>query len=186
MQELPDPIIIGFVGAPHGVRGTVRVKAAGTGRHLRKGVDPMIGDVRKRILHVRPTPKGYLVDLEGVSDRSQAAGLGGKELFLDRSELDEPEEDEFYVGDLIGMSAVDAAGEDLGVIEEVIETPAHEVLLLRKDDKELYMPFTLEHVPRVDLQHRSLDRGTARRRVVMKSLHVFCVFPRAGQTRSCV
>ena len=156
MEELPDPVIIGFVGAPHGVQGTVRVRSAGTGRHLRRGIEPVIDGGRKRILHVRPTPKGYLVDLEGVNDRSQAAGLRGKELFLDRSELDEPEEDEFYVGDLIGMAAVDAAGEDLGVIEEVIETPAHEVLLLRKEDKELYVPFTLEHVPQVNLQHRSL------------------------------
>ena len=156
VEELSDPIIIGFIGAPHGVRGTVRVRAAGTGQHLRKDVEPLLDGSRRRILQVRSTPKGYLVDLENVADRSQAAELGGKELVLDRSELDELEEDEFYVGDLIGMQALDAEGVNLGMIEEVIETPAHEILLLRNKDKELYVPFTHEHVPRVDVEHRSL------------------------------
>lgn len=156
MEEFSDPVIIGFIGAPHGVRGTIRVRAAGTGQHIRKGIEPVIDGVRRPILNVRPTPKGYLVDLEGVSDRQRAAELGGKDLILDRRELDELEEDEFYVGDLIGMTAVDETGNNLGTIEEVIETPAHEILLIRRAEKEFYVPFTLEHVPRVDPEHRSL------------------------------
>lgn len=156
MEEISDPVIIGFIGAPHGVRGTVRVRASGTGRHLRKGVEPALDGVRHHILQVRDTPKGYLVDLEGVVDRSQAAGLGGKELVLDRSELDDLEEGEFYVGDLIGMTAIDDTGDNLGTVEEVIETPAHEILLLREENRELYVPFTLEHVPYVDPENRSL------------------------------
>lgn len=156
MEELSDPVIIGFIGAPHGVRGTLRVRAAGTGQHLRKGVEPVIDGVRRHILHVRPTPKGYLVDLEGINDRLQAAELRGKELVLGRVELDDLDEGEFYVGDLIGMTALDESGSSLGTVDEVIETPAHEILVLRKQDEELYVPFTIEHVPRVDLEHRSL------------------------------
>lgn len=153
MEKPPDPVIIGFIGAPHGVRGTIRVRAAGTGQHLRESIEPLIDGRRHRILRARPTPKGYLVDLEGVTDRSQAVALRNKELTLDRSELDDLEEGEFYVGDLVGMTAVDEAGENLGVISEVIETPAHEILLLRSETKELYVPFTLEHVPDVDPEH---------------------------------
>lgn len=156
MEKLSDPVIIGFIGAPHGVRGTLRVRAAGTGQHLRKGVEPVLNGTRQRILNVRPTPKGYLVDLAGVTDRSKATELRGKELVLDRHELDELTEDEFYVGDLIGMAAFDAAGSSVGVVEEVIETPAHEILTIRNGEKELYVPFTLEHVPSVDLQARRL------------------------------
>lgn len=156
MEKLTDPVIVGFIGAPHGVRGTVRVKAAGTGQHLRKDMAPLLNGARKRILNVHQTPKGYLVDLEGVNDRSQAAALGGEELLLDRSELDDLEEGEFYVGDLIGMTAADESGTSLGVVEEVIENPAHEILLIRNENEELYLPFTLEHVPRVDLKLRTL------------------------------
>jgi 16S rRNA processing protein RimM len=153
--ELSDPVVIGFVAAPHGTRGTLKVRPAGSGRHLREGVEPVIAGRRMRISHARQTPKGFLVDLEGVGDRSQAAALRGEELRLDRQELDAPEEGEFYVGDLIGLTAKDELGEVVGVVEETFETPAHEILVIRNKEEpalpERYVPFTSEHVPELDL-----------------------------------
>ena len=152
-SRLIDPVAIGFVAAPHGVRGTLKVKAPGSGRHLRKGVEPLVNGVRRRILAARETPKGFLVDLEGVKSREDAARLRGTELLLDREELDAPEEEEFYVGDLLGLPVYDEGGTHLGSVAEVFETPAHEVLVVRDEsDEEHYVPFTLEHVPKVDLE----------------------------------
>ena len=154
-MELSDPVVIGFVAAPHGTRGTVKVRPAGSGRHLREGVEPVIAGRRMRISHARQTPKGFLLDLEGVGDRSQAAALRGEELRLDRRELDAPEEGEFYVGDLIGLIAKNDGGEVVGVVEETFETPAHEILVIRNKEEpalpERYVPFTAEHVPELDL-----------------------------------
>ncbi|MDP9456478.1 MAG: 16S rRNA processing protein RimM [Actinobacteria bacterium] len=148
---LSDPIVIGVVATPHGVRGTLRVKPTGSGRHLREGVEPLVGDARRRILRSRETPKGFLLDVEGVTDRSEAAALRGAEIVLDRAELDPPEEDEFYVGDLVGLEAYDAeSGEQVGAVTHVFPTPAHDVLVVSGDDEEAYVPFTLEHVPEVD------------------------------------
>jgi 16S rRNA processing protein RimM len=156
--EPSDPVVIGRVVAPHGTRGTVRVRATGSGRHLREGLEPVVAGRRRRISHVRKTPKGFLVDLEGVGDRFGAAALRGERLTLERRELDTPEEDEFYVNDLIGLTAVNDAGEVIGTVEETFETPAHEVLVIRKkgeqDPPALYVPFSLEHVPAVDLDTR--------------------------------
>jgi 16S rRNA processing protein RimM len=152
--EPSDPVVIGVVVAPHGVRGTVRVRASGSGRHLREGLEPVVAGRRRRISRVRETPRGFLVDLEGVGDRSGAAAFKGEELLLDRRELDAIEEGEFYVGDLVGLTAVDNAGEILGTVEETFETPAHEILVVRKEGDVLYVPFTLEHVPEVDLDAR--------------------------------
>ena len=154
-MELSDPVVIGFVAAPHGTRGTVKVRPAGSGRHLREGVEPVIAGRRMRISHARQTPKGFLLDLEGVGDRSRAAALRGEELRLDRRELDAPEEGEFYVGDLIGLIAINDGGEVVGVVDETFETPAHEILVIRNKDEpalpERYVPFTAEHVPELDL-----------------------------------
>jgi 16S rRNA processing protein RimM len=107
---------------------------------------------------VRKTPKGFLVDLEGVGDRPGAAALSGEELLLDRHELDAPGEDEFYVDDLIGLTAISEAGEVLGTVGETFETPAHEVLVIREEGDEdapvRYVPFTYEHVPNLNLSAR--------------------------------
>ena len=153
MEGTADPVVIGVVVAPHGVRGTVRVRATGSGRHLREGVEPVVAGGRRRISRVRETPRGFLLDLDGVEDRPGAASLRGAELVLDRSELDAPGEGEFYVGDLVGLTAVSDAGEILGTVRETFETAAHEVLVIRRGEASaVYVPFTLEHVPDVDLE----------------------------------
>ena len=153
MDELSDPVVIGVVVAPHGVRGSLRVLALGPGRHLREGTEPVVAGMRRRISAARQTSKGFLLDLEGVKSRAEAKALGGEELLLDRKELDVPEEGEYYVTDLVGLTAVNDAGEVVGKVMDTFETAAHEVLVVREDDRlDLYLPFTLEHVPEVDLR----------------------------------
>jgi 16S rRNA processing protein RimM len=134
----------------------MRVRATGSGRHLREGVEPLVAGRRRRILNARRTPRGFLIDLEGVEDRSAAAAFKGEDMVLDRLELDAPEEGEFYVDDLIGLTAVSDAGEVVGTVRETLGTPAHEILVVREegDAPALYVPFTLEHVPEVDLGAR--------------------------------
>jgi len=151
-MELQDPVSIGRINAPHGVRGTLKVKPLGSGRHLRVGVVPVVGGERREILSSRETPKGFLLDLEGVPDRAAAGLLRGEELLLDRGELDEPEEDEFYVSDLVGLEAYDEGGAGLGTVTGTFSTPAHEVLVVGGGDEKRYVPFTLEHVPEVDTE----------------------------------
>lgn len=128
----------------------MRVRALGSGRHLRRDIEPVVAGTRRRISTSRHTPKGFLVDLEGIESRADADSLRGKELFLDRADLDAPEEGEFYVADLVGLTAVDDAGGIVGTVEDTFETAAHEVLVVRTEDEDLYVPFTLEHVPEVD------------------------------------
>jgi 16S rRNA processing protein RimM len=154
-MEPADPVVIGVAVAPHGVRGTLRVRATGSGRHLREGFEPILVGKRRRILRVRPTPKGFLIDFKGIEGREQANALKGQELLLDRSELDPPEAEEFYVGDLVGLAVVTDSGEALGSVRETFGTGAHEVLVIRADGPvaaEHLVPFTLEHVPEVNLE----------------------------------
>jgi 16S rRNA processing protein RimM len=46
------------------------------------------------------------------------------------------------------------AGEAEGIVEETFEIPAHEVMVIRQEEGApvVYVPFTLEHVPEVDLE----------------------------------
>jgi 16S rRNA processing protein RimM len=120
---------------------------------LRKGVEPVLAGARRRISAVRHTPRGFLVDVAGVESRAAVNALKGQELLLDRDQLDVPEEGEFYVADLVGLAVSNDAGEIVGTVEDTFETAAHEVLVVREvdGDQNLYVPFTLEHVPDLDL-----------------------------------
>ena len=130
----------------------MRVRAFGSGRHLREGIVPVVGGARRRISAARETPKGFLVNVEGVGSREAASSLNGEEHLIGRGDLDPPEEGEFYVADLVGLTAIDDAGKVLGVVGDSFETAAHEILVIRRGQQEVYVPFTLEHVPNVDLE----------------------------------
>jgi len=152
-----DPVPIGVVVGTHGVRGTLRVRAFGPGRHLREGMEPVVGGARRRISGARETPKGFLVDVEGIGNKEDARSLKGEKLLLGRGELDLPEDGEYYVADLVGLTALDGAGEVVGVVSDTFETAAHEVLVVReRGGRDLYVPFTLEHVPDLDPGSRRL------------------------------
>ena len=131
----------------------MRVRAVGPGKHIRENSTPVIEGARRKILAVRQTPKGFLVEVEGIRSREEARSLKGEELLLDRDELDLLEEGEYYVADLVGLTALNEAGEIVGTVEDTFETAAHEVLVVREEDEvNFYVPFTLEHVPELDPQ----------------------------------
>ena len=89
-HRIVDPVPIGVVVGPHGVRGTLRVRAFGSGRHLREGMEPVVGGARRRISAARETPKGFLIDVEGVGSREAATLPEGGELLIGRGDLDPP------------------------------------------------------------------------------------------------
>ena len=73
---------------------------------------PTRGGTRKfRLRAVRPQGKDMLVaQVEGVDDRAGAEALNRVELYVARDKLPAPEEDEFYIADLIGLRAETADG----------------------------------------------------------------------------
>ena len=97
-----------------------------------------------------PVTIGTVVGTHGVRGTVRVRATG-ETLVLDRADLDAPGEDEFYVGDLVGLAAVNEEGERLGEVTETFETAAHEVLVVRTEEGDVLVPFTLEHVPGVDL-----------------------------------
>jgi 16S rRNA processing protein RimM len=79
----------------------------------------------------RPVPKGWMVALVGVETREQADELRGEEVHALRSELTPLEQDEWYVVDLIGLQAVRPDGSPLGVVSDVANYGAGDILLLQ-------------------------------------------------------
>ncbi|MGH7078623.1 MAG: ribosome maturation factor RimM [Acetobacteraceae bacterium] len=82
-----------------------------------------------------------------IRDRTAAAGLVNRKLFVARSSLPPTNPEEFYLADLIGLAAFDAAGESLGVVSAVHDYGAGASLEIGP----LMIPFTRAAVPEVDL-----------------------------------
>jgi 16S rRNA processing protein RimM len=153
----PDRLILmGVFGAPQGVRGEVRVKSL-------TGEPSAIGDYglltnkgRTRAFafeSLRPLKDDMLVArIAGVSTREAAEALKGVEIFARRDQLPPPNADEFYYDDLVGLEAVDAAGEPLGRVVSLMNHGAGDVLEIAPvgGGETLLLPFTKGVATRID------------------------------------
>ncbi|NHR03974.1 ribosome maturation factor RimM [Chromobacterium haemolyticum] len=96
-------------------------------------------------------PKALAAKLEGVEDRDAAEVLRGMQIAVPRAELPAAEEGEYYWADLIGLEVVNQQGEVLGKVSELMETGAHDLLVVQGADAQRMIPFVDQYVLEVQL-----------------------------------
>ncbi len=148
-------IILGQIGAAHGVKGDVRVKSFAAEPTALGDYGPLsiAGGQTLAIERMRPLKGDMLVvKFKGVDDRNAAEALNGAELSVTRSALPAPDADEFYHADLIGLAAFGESGEAMGTVKAVLDFGAGASLEIADADGGLRLvPFTNEAVPTVDI-----------------------------------
>ena len=146
-------ILVGRVAGAFGVKGEVRITAY---------TDDPVALVRYRelvredgspglTLTTGRAQKGALVGrAREIATREEAEALRGLQLYVPRAVLPAPEEDEFYLADLIGLRAVGLDGAELGRIKSVQNFGAGDLLeIAPASGPTWWLPFTLEAVPEV-------------------------------------
>ncbi len=159
MSDDPSALIqLGFVGAPFGVRGWIK---------LRSHTDPpeRLLEHRSLVLGQGGVWQSYRIEasgrsggaltvkLAGIENRDQAQALRGAQVCVPRSELPQREIRDFYRADLIGCEVVNLDGISLGNVQHFIESPA-QVLMVVRGTREFWIPAVPQHLRRVDLQAR--------------------------------
>ena len=164
MTRLQDPdrlVCIGMITAPHGVRGAVRVKSFTADPRAITRYGPLYNAPGSRAFTFSPAGwvrEQVIVRIDGVRDRNQAESLRGTKLYVPREALPDLDgEDEYYLVDLVGLTAEWADGSHRGVVKGVADFGAGDVVeVVLEDGKILVLPFTRDAVPLVDLANRRL------------------------------
>jgi 16S rRNA processing protein RimM len=149
-------VCLGQIGAPHGVRGEVRLRSFTADPAAITSYGPLETE-DGRVLEIealRPAKDHFVATLAGIADRNAAERLTNVKLYVPRERLPKPEEpDEYYHADLIGLAAVDRAGKPLGSVVAVHNFGAGDLIELRRAEGEPteLIPFDATTVPEVDL-----------------------------------
>ena len=146
---------MGVIGRPRGVRGLLHVTSYAQDL---TAYGPLT-DERNRSFLLRWRGEGVaeVAEIVGgaevkVADRSAAEALTNTRLYIERERLPDPDEDEFYLADLIGLAAQDADGADLGTVAAVHDYGAGASLeIVREGERPVIVPFTRACVPNVDV-----------------------------------
>ena len=149
------PICVARIGAAHGVRGAVKLWTFTEDPLALRAYGPLVtkDGARQFELTSAREAKGHLVaTLKGVATREEAERLNGIELYIAREKLPDTDEDEYYHADLIGLAAVNAAGEPLGRVIAIHNFGAGDIIeIAPPSGPTMLLPFTNAVVPSVDL-----------------------------------
>jgi 16S rRNA processing protein RimM len=171
-------ILVGRFGAPHGVGGELRLYSFTSVPDAIASYKPLLDESGKQfsILRLRPV-KGnlFIAGVAGVCDRKSAEALTNTALYVPRESLPDAGDEEFYLADLIGLSAVTEAGEDFGAVVNTLNFGAGDILEIapRGGGDTILLPFKKEVFPRVDLK--------AGRLVVVPPVEAEAQSPRSGR-----
>ena len=99
--------------------------------------------------------KGFGALLKGIPDRTAAERLRGRNIGLPRESLPLLDADEIYWIDLIGLEVCNVKGEKLGTLENLMETGANDVLVVKADDGATrLLPFIAQVVKEIDREKK--------------------------------
>ncbi len=108
------------------------------------------------ITGVREGKNALLVTIEGVEDMTSAEKLKNLSLYAKREDFPPLPKGEYYLIDLIGITAVTVDGEEIGDVVNVLEQTAQNLLVIKKDDKEILIPKCDAFIDRVDLDEKKI------------------------------
>jgi 16S rRNA processing protein RimM len=145
-------ILVGQVAGGFGVKGEVRVTAWTADPMALLAYGPLLradGTVGLTLTSARPEKSGVVGRAKEIATKEQADAMRGLRLHILRDRLPEPDEDEFYLTDLVGLEARDPAGTVLGTVRSVQNFGADDMLEIAPatGGPTWYLPFTKDAVP---------------------------------------
>jgi 16S rRNA processing protein RimM len=149
-------VCLGQIGAPHGVRGEVRLRSFSADPDAIAAYGPLETEDGHvvQIESLRRAKDHFVARLAGVADRDAAERLTNIKLYVLRERLPAPDHaDEFYHADLIGLAVVDRDGRKLGTVVAVHNFGAGDLIEVRPTDGNTtqMLQFNEATVPVVDL-----------------------------------
>ena len=136
----------------HGVQGEVKIEVWLDSPKFFKSFKRFYtaGGQELKVLSARTHKDFVIAKLEGVEDVNAAMALKNKVLSIRRSDAALPH-GAFFLQDILGAKVVDEDGHEIGVLQDVMETPASNIYVVRGETEHL-IPAVPEFIKKTDAE----------------------------------
>lgn len=170
-DDKPDYTCVGRITGVFGIKGWVKVQSftepeANVFEYHPWRVKLGKDWVEINIDQAQPHKAGWIAHIEGIDDRNDAELYKLKDIWVDRSQFSVLDDDEYYWHQLVGMRVIavqaSTTPRDLGVVTEMLETGANDVMVVQGDsssidDQERLIPYVFDrYVTNVDLEKNAI------------------------------
>jgi len=158
MQNEPDFIVIGKLVGVYGIKGWFKILSFTRPRENIFTYSPWLikqnGDWQgMQLSEGKPHGKGLIASIEEITDIDEAMAFVGSEIAIKRDQLAEPKAGEYYWHDLINLQVINGQKEILGVVTELLETGANDVLVVEAGKQRYLIPYVKDvYIKDIDLE----------------------------------
>ncbi len=150
-------VVVGAIMGAHGVRGDVRVKSFTAEPDALFDYAPFLletGEIALDPKRARPAKDHFVVTPTDPRQKEEWDALKGTRLYVPRDALPQPDEDEYYIDDLVGLDVFAGGETAIGRVKAVLNHGASDLVEVQPKErgKPVLIPFTMEDVPLVDLE----------------------------------
>lgn len=150
-------ILIGKLTKLHGIKGMLKLASFAEsidtfydldGIYLKKSDGSFI---KEQIETISPHKTGALVSFKSVKGIEDAQTLVGHELYIEKEDLEDLPDGEYYRHELIGLEVITDEGIHIGIVEDLLPTGSNDIFVVRKEGKESMIPATKEVIRDIDI-----------------------------------
>ena len=137
---------VGIITSPHGIAGEVNVYPTTDDINRFRSLSRIYIDMGSELIETKIRSVKFfkgtaILGIECIPDRTAAERFRKKDILIDREDAVPLEEGEYFICDLIGMKVVSDEGEELGILEDVLQTGANDVYSVKDTQgKEILIP----------------------------------------------
>ena len=158
MQDKASLIVIGKIVGVYGIKGWLKILSFTRPKENILEYVPWLVKQNEawqamQVVEGRPQGKGLIAFFAGITDRDEAMALVDSEIAIERDQLPKAKEGEFFWVDMINLQVINEQNEILGVVTELLETGANDVLVVEAEKQRYLIPYVQDvYIKDVDLE----------------------------------
>ena len=159
---LPELFTIGQVTKPHGVRGTVRVIPETEFSEQFENLKSVFlrcvnGEILTlNIKDVKNSNRFILLAFDGIDDRDDAETLRDAQVLIERDEYEKLSNNGLFFSDIRGFDVFSHDDVFIGQLEDVESYPAHDIFIIKTNEKSIMVPAVPEFVKNIDTRQQKI------------------------------
>lgn len=155
---MEDLLKVGGIANTHGVKGEVKVFPTTDDpkrfSYLKEvKLDTGKGYLNLEIENVKYFKQFVILKFKGYDNINDIEIYKGKQLYVNRENSVELEENEYFIGDMIGLDVRDEENNSIAKLEDVMQTGANDVYVIKmiEDGREVLIPAIKECILEVNI-----------------------------------
>lgn len=143
---MEDIFQVGVISSTHGIAGEVKVFPTTDDVKRFKKLKHVILDTGKEkmnleVCQVKFFKQMVILKFKEFNNINEVERFRGKSLYVTRENAVKLQKDEYFIADMIGMRVISTEGEELGILEDVLQTGANDVYVVEKEgSQQLLLP----------------------------------------------